>query len=165
MVTFLKELVAGYEDTNDKIAKMVIYNEVCKYLKESHPWAVTYDMEAYVMLYKYATTSYQRAHALSKIGGIIIDDFIGGDGIVSNFKEFIVMKDFLYDECDEETFDSLCMSVLMYFDERIKKSLKSKKHSTDSNVLKKYLREVAESVKSLEMANMKSHKFACEILS
>ena len=162
MVTFLKELVAGYEDTNDKIAKMVIYNEVCKYLKESHPWAVTYDMEAYVMLYKYATTSYQRAHALSKIGGIIIDDFIGGDGIVSNFKEFIVMKDFLYDECDEETFDSLCMSVLMYFDERIKKSLKSDENYVE--VLKKYLREVARSIKSTEMMDMRSYKFACKVL-
>ena len=164
MVTFLKELVAGYEDTNDKIAKIVIYNEIRKYLENSNPWAVAYDMEAYVMLYKYAATPSQRMHALNQICDIIIDDFIGDDGIVSNFKDFLVVKSFLHED-DVDKFDSLCMCVLRYFDDKVKKISKSKKHSTDFNVLKKYLREVVESVKSLEMENMKSHKFACEILS
>ena len=163
MVTFIQELVAGYEDTNDKIAKIVLYNEIRKYLEDSNPWAVAYDMEACVALYRYSVTSCQRAHALKEIGSIILDDFIGDDGIVSNFKEFVVMKGFLHND-DVKWFDSCCMSVLKYFDDKVKKSLKSKKCSSDSNVLKKYLREVVGSVKSTGMADMGSYKFACNVL-
>ena len=163
MLSFIQELVVGYEDTNNKIAKIVIYNEIRKYLENSNPWAVAYDMEACVALYKYSVTSCQRTYALKEISDIIMDDFIGDDGIVSNFKEFVVMKGFLHDD-DMEWFDSCCMSVLKYFDDKVKKSLKSKKHSTDSNVLKKYLREVVDSVKSTEMTDMRSYKFACNVL-
>ena len=162
MVQYLQELVAGYEDTNDKIAKMVIHDEIRKYLENSHPWAVAYDMEAYVMLYKYAATSSQRRYAWSQICDIVCDDFIGDDGIASNFKEFIVMKDFLHDEDDKKKFDSLCMCVLEYFDDRVEKSLESDEDHV--GVLKEYLRTVAGFVKSTEMTDMNSYKFACSKL-
>ena len=167
MISFVKDLVAGREDTNDNVEKIAIYDDLRRFIEGSNPWAVCYDMELYVALYKYATTCYRREYAKKLIDDTIVDDFIGDEGIVDNFMHFVVMKDFLYED-DVKWFDSQCMSVLTYFSNRVKKSKKPKKShvvSLDSRVQDEYLRKVAETVKSMEMTEMRSYEFACKVLA
>ena len=168
MTSYLKELVAGYENTDSEIVKRVIYNDMLRFEKEADPHVVCYDMDLYVMLYKYATTSFQRKYALDHISGIIDDDYLGEDGILFNFEDFIPMKDFLHKD-DVERFDCLCKAVLDYFLDLVEEALRPKQHHVvplDSiGVLKGHLRKVAEAVKSTEMKELESYKLACNILA
>lgn len=167
MITFVTELVAGREDTSDKVEKIAIYDDLRRFIEKSNPWAVCYDMELYVALYKYAITRSRREYAKKLIDDTIVDDFIGDEGIVDNFKHFVVIKDFLHED-DVKWFDTLCMSVLDYFSNRVKKSKKPKRSQVvplNPKVQNEYFRKAAEAVKSTEMTEMRSYNFALKILA
>ena len=117
----------------------------------------------YVAIYKCSLTASQRRYALEHIGGFICDDYCGGDGILFNFEEFIIMKDFLHKD-DVKQFDSLCKSVLYHFMDLFEESLRPKKHHIlplDSKLCKKELKKAVEIVKSTGMKELESYKLAC----
>ncbi len=165
MKTFVEELV-DREGTNDMIEKIVRYDDLRRLIEGSNPWAVCYDMKLYVELYKNATSSGRRAYAKKLIDDTIVDDFIGADGIVDNFELFIKMRDFLHED-DVNWFDSQCMSVLDYLSNRVNRSKRPEKAqdvSLDPKVQERYLRRAVDAVKSMEMMDMRSYKFACKVL-
>lgn len=166
MKNFVEELVVNCKDTNEKIEKIVRYDDLRRLIEGSNPWAVCYDMKLYVELYKNATDSSRRAYAKKLIDDTIVDDFIGADGIVDNFELFIEMKDFLHED-DVNWFDSQCMSVLDYLSDRVKRAKIPEKPQdvpSDPNVQEKYLCRAVDAVKSMEMTEMRSYKFACNML-
>lgn len=165
MKTFVEELV-DREGTNDMIEKIVRYDDLRRLIEGSNPWAVCYDMKLYVELYKNATSSGRRAYAKKLIDDTIVDDFIGADGIVDNFDLFIKMRDFLHED-DVNWFDSQCVSVLDYLSNRVNRSKRPEKTqdvSLDPKVQERYLRRAVDAVKSMEMMDMRSYKFACKVL-
>lgn len=166
MKTFVEELV-DREGTNDMIEKIVRYDDLRRLIDGSNPWAVCYDMKLYVELYKNATSSGRRAYAKKLIDDTIVDDFIGADGIIDNFELFIEMKDFLHED-DVNWFDSQCMSVLDYLLNRVNRSKRPEKPQDvplNPKVQEKYLRRAVDAVKSTEMTEMGSYKFAYKILA
>lgn len=168
MTQYFKDLIVGYESAPNQATKHAIYSYMVRFKEESDPHAVCYDMGMYVVLYKYATNPVQRKQALDHINAIVDDDYQGEDEIISNFKEFILMKNFLHED-DLEDFDFMCMKMLYFFIDLIEESLRPKKHHVvpldPMGVLKTNLKEVAEIVKSAGMINLESYKIACKILS
>ena len=165
MTNYFKKLVAGFDETNNDAVKNAIYNDLIRFEKEADPRVVCYDMDLYVALYKCALTPCQRSYALNHISGIIDDDYYGGDHILFNFEEFIIMKDFLHED-DVKLFDSLCRAVLYYFMDSFEESLRPKRHHIvplDSESCKRNLKKAVEIVKSTGMEEMESYKLACKL--
>lgn len=122
MEKYFKDLLERFYQADSDTVKNKIYDEMLEYADSYHPGYECYDMDMYVALYKCAKTKKQRRHALGHIQDIIIDDaFQFTDEIIENFKEFVLMAEFL-DENDEEEFDSLCNQVLNFFAKRKKES-------------------------------------------
>lgn len=167
MTDYFKKLVAGFDKTDNDAVKNAIYNDLVKFAKEADPHVVCYDMDLYVAVYKCALTPTQRKYALNHISGIIDDDYYGEDQILFNFEEFIIMKDFLYED-DVKQFDGLCRSVLDYFMDLFEESLRPKKHHVvplNSELCKKELKKVVDIIKSAGMEELESYKLACKIFA
>lgn len=119
MVQYFKNLVDGYRQANNETVKNILYDAMVKYTNEYHPGYECYDMGMYVALYKYAATPEQRKEALGKADSIVIDDsYQSHDEIISNFREFISLKDFIHEE-DIVQFDDICKKALNFFDKEL----------------------------------------------
>jgi len=170
MTNYFKDLVSGYNQASSNVVKNTIYDAMVKYAGEYHPGYVCYDMDMYVALYKYATTSDQRKHALNEIYGIIDDDFIGHRELIDNFKEFISMKEFLNGENKTE-FDFLCMTELDFFKKALKWSLDQAKcgqadfyPDVPVSETEGELKKIAELIVSTGMSDLESYHEALEVL-
>lgn len=170
MTNYFKDLVDGYNQASSDAVKNAIYDAMVKYSGEYHPDYVCYDMDMYVALYKYATTSEQREHALNEIYGIIDDDFIGHKGLINNFREFISMKEFLKEENKTE-FDYLCMTELDFFKKALEWARALAKcgqadfyPDAPIDETKGELKEIVELIVSTGMSDLESYQEALEVL-
>lgn len=163
MTNYFKDLVDGYNQASSDAVKNAIYDAMVKYSGEYHPDYVCYDMDMYVALYKYATTSEQREHALNEIYGIIDDDFIGHKGLINNFKEFISMKEFLNEENKTE-FDYLCMTELDFFKKASEWTPKCGYPYVSIDKTEGERKEIAEVIVSTGMSDLESYHEALEVL-
>ena len=171
MNTYFESLLEGYNNqANNSTVKSVIYDAMEKCAYSYRPDYVCYDMAMYVALYNCATSTRQRKHTLEHIESIIDDDYIGHEELLSNFKEFIVMKDFLKND-DEKEFDAICMKALNFFEEQ-KKDSKSETFAGQADSIPdvplwqadKELKEVAEIIVSTGMNNLESYQNAQLVL-
>ena len=142
-----------------------------KYTQEYHPGYVCYDMDMYTALYKCAMTSEQRNEALDKVDSIITDDcYQSHDEIISNFREFLSLKDFIHEK-DILYFDDICSDELDFFKKQLEWVRDQAKcgqadFGCDVSIpeAKKELKEIAELIVFTDMTNLKSYKEASKVL-
>ena len=170
MVKFFEEMLERFNQADNGSVKNTIYDAMVEYADSYHPGYTCYDMDMFVALYKCAKTNEQRKHALEHIQDIIVDSYQYHDELIQNFKEFILIKEFL-NENDEEVFDAICKEFLDFF-------IKQKEESEfeagasqgdfipDVPVWKAHqeLKEVAEIIIGTDMRNLQSYQSAREVL-
>ena len=172
MTKYFSSLLEGYNNpANNETVKSIIYDAMEEYAYSYQPGYVCYDMSMYVALYKCAKTEQQRKHALYHMNSIIIDDaFQSHEELIQNFKEFILLKDFLHEE-DIIEFDILCMMELDFFKKELEWSrVQAKCGQADFipdvpvGTAYEYLKEVAELVISTGLP-LESFEVAQKILT
>lgn len=171
MNTYFESLLEGYNNqANNGTVKSIIYDAMEEYAYSYQPGYVCYDMAMYVALYNCATSTRQRKHALEHIESIIDDDFIGHEEILSNFKEFIVLKDSL-NAADEKEFDAICMKAFDFFKNQLKNSLfEARAGQCDFipdvpvGTANDELKEVSKVIVSTDMRHFKSYQDASVVL-
>ena len=161
----------GFNQSDNDGVRCIIYDAMVNYASEYHPGYVCYDMDMYVALYKCAIMRHQCEHALKKIREIITDDFIGNDELISNFEQFILIKDSLM-ELDVDEFDNLCMMELLFFKKQFDESIFEGNAGMNDFIppipvdeAESNLKKVAQLIVSTDMPNLKSYQAALKSLA
>jgi len=171
MQNYFKNLVDGYNQAENDVVKSTIYDAMVEYANSYHLGYTCYDMDMYVVLYKYAKTSNERKRVLEHIYSIIADNFLYHDELIQNFKEFTQIKEFL-NENDVEEFDAICMKALDFFEQK-KKESEFETFAGQSDFIPdvplckacEELKEIAEIIVSTDMRNLESYQEAINILA